>query len=150
EVTSATAAASTTVTAAVTTTTTIIEVAVPRWSTSILLDIDQLTRDAGVAQTIQNGRIHLLWQVNQGVANRNGDASEVRSGQTALVRDSANNCTWANVLTLAHVQTVGLEVADGTTLAASTTIVAVETVTATATAVTVASTSAAIITIETV
>src|SRR5699024_2436752 len=108
------------------------------------------TRDAGVAQTIQNGRIHLLWQVNQGVANCNGDAAEVLSGQAALVRDSANNGTWANVLTLAHVQTVGLEVAVGTTLAASTTIVAVETVTSTATAVTVASTSAAIITIETV
>ena len=75
------------------------------------------------------------------MANCNGDAAEVLSGQATLIGDSANNCTWTNILALAHVQTVGLEVAVGTTLAASTTIVAVETATSTTVAVTSASTA---------
>src|SRR5699024_7232540 len=94
--------------------------------------------------------VHLLWQIHQSVANCNGDAAEVLSGQATLIGDSANNCTWTNILALAHVQTVGLEVAVGTTLAASTMIVAVETVTATSTTVAVTSASTAITAVITI
>src|SRR5699024_4046099 len=78
------------------------------------------------------------------------DAAEVLSRQATLIGDSANNCTWTNILALTNVKTVSLKVAIVAALMASTTIVTVETVTATSTTVAVTSASTAIATVITV
>src|SRR5699024_9020008 len=124
-VTTATAAASTT----------IIEIA--WWSTSILLDIDQLTGDAGIAQAIQDGRIHLLRQVHQSVSDGNSNAAEVLCRQATLIGDCTNNGTWADILTLTNVQAVSIKVTIVAALMASTTIITVTTATVTSASTTI-------------
>src|SRR5699024_11709910 len=93
------------------------------WSTSILLDIDKLPRDAGIAQAIQDGRIHLLRQVHQSVSDGNSNAAEVLCRQATLIGDCTNNGTWADILTLTNVQAVSIKVTIVAALMASTTII---------------------------
>src|SRR5699024_9736939 len=113
EVTASTATASTTI------------FGIAWWSTSILLDIDQLTGDAGIAQAIQDGRIHLLRQVHQSVSDGNSNAAEVLCRQATLIGDCTNNGTWADILTLTNVQAVSIKVTIVAALMASTTIITV-------------------------
>src|SRR5699024_3391656 len=81
----------------------IIEVAVAWRSAGILFNIDELTRNPRISQTIQDRWIHLLWQIYQGVTNCNSNAAKVLRRQSTFVGDSANNGAWTHVLTLTHV-----------------------------------------------
>ena len=79
--------------------------------TGVTLDVDALTGDPGVGQAVQDGRVHVLRQLDQGVVDGDGDAAEVLAGQATLVGQGADDGTRADVLTLAHREAVGGEVA---------------------------------------
>src|SRR5699024_6503357 len=109
--TTVTTAATTIVTVAVTPATAATAAALAcRRTTDVRLDVDELTGDTGVGQTVQDTLIHVLRQFDQGVVERDGDAAEVLVGQATLVGQGTDDGARAHVLTLADGQTVGGEV----------------------------------------
>ena len=81
-----------------------------RRCTVITLNIDQLTGNTGIRQTIKDRAVQVLRQLNQGEVPTDSDATKVLGAQAPLVGERTNDCTRANMLALANIQAVGVEV----------------------------------------